>query len=1260
MNRFGNEEYRLLEWSIANLIPTRFVHITNRQGDPFEPMKNYLSREYRIKSAKEFIDSAHADAISEDSQMTASDVLLYLLHEDAKLDPDFNPEAWQMNYANIFKEESITPVIFASKYRDFVAEYEKYSLEREKVKLQNMDKYMQELDTITTSEDYQELSYTVPQVKSVIYSYNPSIRDEYREKRKFIPNEPNAELGDLFFADIVLSENVPIIQYNKGKKENFKVFSNEVNVRKILEKKQKTNIRDAIQMFIWIPDPNIEERISNPLVVSLHSVIYILSRNIIIVDESNPNILEHVRKAIPFLELQNRRETKIRAKYDIITNTIISKHAFYDFIMTFPIANIFLYTEEKIMSSNIKSRIDIHYRSISDGQIFSSGYYTNAASVSFTISNRVMDRDRTLRTNNSKLARVKEGDNLISINITRANSRIVLDEFIKIFHVLMNLFIRNQNKLDVVYSSLIRGYRKLNSLNAELNKLTQGKKKTSLVSRSKPSKKIHTDDYIRKLDELHPELTKSGDISRRVAPNLRPKVIEESEVKEYKAKGYQVMKYPRERPMYFVSTNKSKPYVGLKIDKSDPRILYPCCYAKDNKVKGKVYYKWLHGEEITRTRKTTKPLKTDGVLEYGGQGELPSSLGEVLHVQYPRIKFLRYGVNIGNRSFIDCLCDIFNVPNNKKFIAKVLAKVNLYVCAQEAYGIGKSMIELRAILNDKDAFVDPLLFYRLFEEYFGINIYIFDIPGGDIAIPYHRVYHSHFERKERKCLVLLRNFGAEVDGLLNPNCELMGTKSFDEDEPKFLSRKFSQYFHRILSESYQTFTSLSKNDEKEIHRNLYYYSDFISMIPYPAVAQRIDDNGKAISFDFRYDEEGSHFTIICFPIQPVNLPISRRKPYVIKNSKIIKKFELPSAYSTDKEGKLDGYWYKSMDFDYAFFIPYTGRVIEWTVVGENQESKRVIELPKGPVSPVSRGDNIITKTLSILRNAKIIYEICRYLFEVYYYDVHRRTDIVDVAESFAQKFFDTEKTSDYSLLGLEKFMPFVKAQALSRKKKETQIETNCCERTIRKFNVPSLIEDGKIIIYNQDMYQGLLARLRAHFSEIQGMKILLPNEESNSGEYRINNIIPDFYQNIYDYDLSSDVLVFSDEQELYKWYNNNNNLMVKDEIERELTVNPYIYKQNNKMFIVQGTMNGTLGEALYIAQIWKTERINQGATGASVVKPRSINYRIYTIDELSNIRSYKQNLIRKEDPGYIYEVLLFQSEADESIQARYIALLPLN
>src|SRR5436853_86960 len=312
-----------------------------------------------------------------------------------------------------------------------------------------------ELTSIEISPEFYKRPFSPLIINKTRKSFNPSIRSNGRLV--------TADDGLDIFNEAKVSHYIPFICYNDSfTKPIYKVFTegkieNEPDYSIIIPKKMTAE--NTIYMTLWLGDPNNDqsESLRNASRESLFTVIYYLSDNRLIIESPIETVIpneelayQRTQMALTNLSFGEGNEIKVSGSFDI-WNINMDETSFLDMVLTNPLMNSYLYVEESKEPFAVKKRLDIHYRSIYtdiNETVTSTdkAYINNYASVSVTLIPRIVTDTDTIEIMDLETKNITKGSQdvtgpYIHVNILSGESRAVLDEFIKIFQLLMTYYI---------------------------------------------------------------------------------------------------------------------------------------------------------------------------------------------------------------------------------------------------------------------------------------------------------------------------------------------------------------------------------------------------------------------------------------------------------------------------------------------------------------------------------------------------------------------------------------------------------------------------------------------------------------------------------------------------------------------------------------------------------------------------------------------------------------------------------------------------
>jgi len=397
--------------------------------------------------------------------------------------------------------------------------------------------------------------------------------------------------------------------------------------------------------------------------------------------------------------------------------------------------------------------------------------------------------------------------------------------------------------------------------------------------------------------------------SRIVAPQFRPKTIEENQIENWikenqkfyptafqnKLDEIAILKFPKPGtidpetnnqipPKFFVCPDPSTKikFISLKPTPNGKKFAYtPICKENlENALKLREQYftgdKKVSKSTGSYSKKLDKPL-----LDAITSGKLPEQLHPFLSGG-----LLRKGTYATPNSLIECMekaisdqTSVFHLSiSNPKAYKEEVRKTNInshvgekrntlisasasleYIglCAQNANG--NSLEELKQILKSNE-FIDPRIFLRYFEFIYKCNIILFDSNG--FCFPYFK--NGFFESRKifDKTVLLYYIFDENSKNWL---CELIYNKESPEN---FFFKTDSKFIENILKNYYANIKFFELNSEISVNKTDLKYNFILNLNP---VSQVCDTFGKTRILIL---EVGSQKNTICLLTSPMpNFPI---------------------------------------------------------------------------------------------------------------------------------------------------------------------------------------------------------------------------------------------------------------------------------------------------------------------------------------------------------------------------------------------------
>lgn len=412
----------------------------------------------------------------------------------------------------------------------------------------------------------------------------------------------------------------------------------------------------------------------------------------------------------------------------------------------------------------------------------------------------------------------------------------------------------------------------------------------------KSSKKEKKDEFINpRKCQSHKNLKK---ISKEDYDNYRSRDMDAIEFPRSISIG---TKYPSdgENVQYFICEKSEEKlskyiYTGLQDNRKNEENgkkypFTPCCFTT-SQVNKPIYREYYMGEEIKdKETKQQNIISTNKFVKYLNFGELPEMLNKIFENFDPLTQYTYYrlGFDRNKNSFLACVLTAiidnqytmdkeyaikFNKEKNDQVRSTLLSNLrknfvknnSLYpVSKQCAYDISDHDL-VNDILNNESYF-DPKKYIQMIEEYYGINIILFNREG--IIKPYYsEKYYYNFN--DKNFVFIYEHMGSESDNALYPQCELIVTSGkntinqtfyiFDQDSI------IVQNIKRIFSDITKSYGIFLEN----IFTKKYFEDNEINLI-----SQIIDSYGKTREINVKFNN--TDITIYTTPLQPLRIPINK-------------------------------------------------------------------------------------------------------------------------------------------------------------------------------------------------------------------------------------------------------------------------------------------------------------------------------------------------------------------------------------------------
>lgn len=945
-------------------------------------------------------------------------------------------------------------------------------------------------------------------------------------------------------------------------------------------------------------------------------------------------VISRITQALP-IQLDNMREIRMTGHFSIYyfaynTATLL------DMIATVDLFKEYLFVDE---SEGLRDKFVIQYSSFSGSRPKSSVRATLTRGV---VSER---RDIALLNEQDQYAEypVAPGTPYVTVNISYAETAEHAQEFMTVFRRLLTFYQDYQEELAGYYRE---------RLHRDFLPVVQTTTKVPGASATFKEGLSH------ELSVVAPGIFVNG-YARSCQKKYKPALIHPDHIAEWEAQTFtrggktyhrQVLPFPHVNPeIYLVCTSEEYPFPGVKQNNLSNKAEYPyipCCYQVDQTTKaGNAYNVYYRGAELKTKTVRRHKMVTNKVLEYGRTGDLSKSILALLKEGLPEGELLRYGVNIGPNSFLHCVAvatddpDYWRSEDKEAYIRELrtrLAGFHPNLLKQEFYDLTSEQIRQRIL--DTDSFFDPDLFYRLIEEAWNINVYVFypppnkaNVPGG-LELPRHRLFHVRPYR-QRDTLIILRHHGGGVDALAQPQSELVIAKHGKKQQMIF-GPEMGQVLFRALIQMNDIYNWIPVGDILHNHSNLYPLINYSEVFG-PAQAQFIDPYGKLRALTFLREQE---LTVYFPPSQPLNLPLFNQ-PSRVDASVVVNYYGTPVA-----RDRQQGLWYSLGDLQYGLYFPVTNL----EALPEPLRTQMGL-LPEGPLDPLFSADRqgSVTKIRLLKRMLRIILQYILWVFAIWQQESGESVDDflerwVVVARSFepgsrmSEALLHSSRTpretpaSDldlYNLSNVQRILPQVDS---------VQQAMNYIQEV-----APGLVREGRFFLPDRKTLVGI------HYYLTQYLTNTRP-------EQRVPiKTIDGLYEETRDFFQQPEVAIFLNGTELDKWMNSvrlerSRITDIRFELKYDYSEGsqPYLYATpEGFIYLVQNSPS--LAEAWQVSATWSAERVNPGYRVEPFEgSPPHVTYAISASGTLAILDD------KRKGDTHFYQVLSYG-------EGRYAALLPL-
>jgi hypothetical protein len=1176
--------------------------------------------------------------------------------------PNFDPTDIAMIYYNVYTKRLSDDLI----YNNIVNFYSSLGISVNTLNLdvefrswsQIYDKERNK-DVKTASKIIKSLSIinqTVNQAQISPLKYTYVTRESYptikvQTDQGLISKSPTIEDGLDLFDFAVPSYDIPYIQYNKITNElidnydidigsKYKIYrgdsSNPIPLDLTIPAKADVNEKNTIYLTIFIGKPNEKFTKENFIMAT-----YNLETNKLIFSVplrngyAADNILNKIQACLHVdIDINKVVDLTVGATFMIYTDYIDHHLLSYAILNKEPF-NTFLYIDERSKPTALKKVHRLRYRSLQQYFTCKNMLY-NSAWITFsnieTASTLLMPY---LSEGVEENVQLEKGETYIEVSIMKALDKNITENIYYQFPKMIQYYLNNLNN----YRFEIGSYFPLKE---------QDKKKQA----DKSTKKKTT----RKINALKEK--SQGYIGKKYGTTCQcpkqPIIIDQSEVPEWNSKAFiykgityprEAMPFPPDNPLfYIVCTSENYPFPGILIeDDPESKLPYvPCCFKKKQNIplSGTVYDYIYNKNPLKSTNKKNKViLDTGKSVDNGRFGKLPDVVIKLLkkNMDADGLSYYRYGVTISPNSLLHCIMTAFNyedyiklpddnkedfIRNYRRVVFGRFDKYSINVMKQELYDFTDD--EIKDILVNPDAFLDPALYYRYLEEIFGINIYVFTTPKNNesnyamLEAPRNKLFHTRRYHDKSKCIIIFKN--NNYDKNLHPQCELIvyyNDENREIDEMMFES-DMSKLLYDVIIKTKNTLSWSIDPTNMSIttRKNLFNTLDSYGMLrDRKLIGQHIDNYGKNRAFIF--DENGTNVVVVVPPCQPENLPNFPHLNVARPTKELVYRLfgNDPTFVSVGSNGLVNGLWYKVLDIEEGIYVPI-----------QEVELSQFPGVPVGNINPIyTDQENLIKRYKNMQKVNKIILTVIQWLF------IKSKLELKDFIEQYfminSQPVVDSNTI--YNTRKIRRLLPDVS-------------DFNICMSYI-KNNVEGLIHDNTILLYSKKYAEGVIYYLKEYLKSTP--EIVAPKEIN-----AIKDESDDFLQ-------FNSTLIFTRENDMRIWYFSNSKMGLKTaQIHHKInfsdnsTQEPFIYQDpSGKYYYIQNVANSDFRRAINVALKWYTLKKNYTYDIEPYMEKVFPSHVVYVINSGNTLSAAKDN--SNADENYL-QILNYGED-------QYAGILPL-
>lgn len=1127
---------------------------------------------------------------------------------------DQNIELESKSKAMFNKYETVEDIKFS--VRNWIKNYEKMYDEDVKI-ANNIVEIQQQLEELAP-KNFEPVG-NLPVKEEATYVFHPTIEIQTeqaygRGKVQTVTNYIESSL--IMFNEMKASETVPFIQLNYNGKKYFKIFEDEglTNVNKLFEYLEN----DADNHFYFMVLNNGEFLSGKRN--SYTKVTYNLKNNKLKYT-CKPDIQKDtIRRGLQYecfkgFKFLTYKEVNINGQL-MIRNFNIDETSFYFLVFNDPtnVISTYFFVDDSDQPYAEKPYLKIKYQDIYDEE----------------------PEESTTRNPSSMTVNLKNEDNNLIIDFTKAANEKILNQFKEIFGRVLTLY-EDYYKSDIV-KFLDDFVPKEETLEVE-----ETKKKRKLVTEEIFESKINQLRY--EAEGLTPGLFDKNKVgyTRRCDCKKQPIIISEEEAdswgdRVFNEKGQLIKRQVGEFPPYnakflYVCPTDEFPYPAV-IENQNPESTkqypyVPCCAESDNINNPNSKYNNYDKDKTAKINiNKSYKINTMKKLDYGKTGQLPGQIETLLNSNYTfekKIEFERFGVGESYNALIHCIFKAINDKNyttlsnyedKENFCLEFRNKIEellpnyLEIIKQETYNMDKEDI-LFDLIDDVESF-DSSKYYRILEEIFNVNIFVFLPREGKseepiIEVPNHTLTHIRNFRPDRKTVLVLKHMGGELESLKYYQYDLIySTGKLKNSKDVSVSGNIYMFDNQITELMYGILRDFNQNyifnfQGLKVESRLYPLGrvNWLSIFKnHKLLSQNIDAYGKLRSVNVQIKND--KLTVYIPPFQPLNLP-SSEQVYIGDYEMIKRVFGEPSAEISE------GLWYSVIDFDYGVFIPCVTNSIETY-----------------PISPLPRPETENNPIKNFRESQKYSYVLLEFI--KWGLRSNGVLNLIDFYENVDKYIVVDESTR--SNVNPKKLISYI---------------TEKGNFTYLNQIWPEYFKGNKVHLYLK-LYNKVIAYLEKYYIDTDGL-----SEPPNP---YLNGI----FEHEWDFRYINKNRILIGDSHINTWIhlhekNYKNEIQIVTELNLSNIANmdkeePFIYKDvnGNHMYLIQLVKDNLFSRALACGNLWNKNKINLGYNVNPNETNQNIPYVIYSISAAFGITIESDNDIKASQEDEFVSILRLGDE----------------